>query len=103
MAKAKVIWRERAAVDIARLRSFLSDKDVHAAQRALRVIYGGGELLAAHPRLGRPIPDGLHRRELFLPFGSSFYVLRYFVKDNTVIIVRVWHGRENRTTLNDKD
>lgn len=98
MAKAKVIWRERAAVDIALLRSFLSDKDVRAAQRALQVIYGGGELLAVHPKLGRPIPDGLHRRELFLSFGSGFYVLRYFVENNTVIIVRVWHSKENRTT-----
>lgn len=87
MAKTKVIWRERAAADIARLRSFLSDKDLEAARRALQVIYRGGELLAVHPKLGRPIPDGLHRKELFLPFGSGFYVLRYFVKNNTVIIV----------------
>lgn len=97
MAKTKVIWRERAAADIARLRSFLSDKDLEAARRALQVIYRGGELLAVHPKLGRPIPDGLHRKELFLPFGSGFYVLRYFVKNNTVIIVRVWHSKENRT------
>lgn len=96
MAKAKVIWRERAAVDIARLRSFLSDKDIRAAQRALQTIYGGGELLTLHTKLGRPIPDGLHRRELFLPFGSGFYVLRYFVENNTVIIVRVWHSKVNR-------
>jgi plasmid stabilization system protein ParE len=97
MAEAKVIWRECAAADIACLRSFLSDKDIRAAQRALQVIYVGGELLALHPRLGRPLPDGLHRRELFLPFGSGFYVLRYFVEDNSVIIVRVWHSKEWRT------
>jgi plasmid stabilization system protein ParE len=97
MAKAKVIWRERAAADIARLRGFLSDKDLKAAQRALQVIYGGGKLLTEYPKLGRPIPDGLHRRELFLPFGSGFYVLRYFVNNNTVIIVRVWHSKENKS------
>ena len=98
MAKAKVIWRERAAADIVRLRSFLSDKDTKAAQRALRVIYGGGELLAAHPKLGRPIDDGSHRRELFLAFGSGFYVIRYFIDlNNTVVIVRIWHSKENQT------
>jgi plasmid stabilization system protein ParE len=97
MAKAKVIWRERAAADIARLRSFLSDKDTKASQRAMRVIYGGGELLATHPKLGRPIDDGSHRRELYLAFGSGFYIIRYFADANdTVVIVRVWHSKENR-------
>lgn len=98
MAKANVVWRERAATDIVRLRGFLSDKDTQAAQRALRVIYGGGELLATHPKIGRPISDGSYRRELFLAFGSGFYVIRYFLDiNNTVVIVRVWHSKENRT------
>jgi plasmid stabilization system protein ParE len=98
MAKATVIWREHAAADITRLRGFLSDKDVLTAQRALQTIYKGGELLAVHPRLGRPMPDGTKRRELFLPFGSGFYVVRYFVDANkAVIIVRLWHSKENRT------
>ena len=97
MAKAKVIWRVRAATDIARLRGFLSDKDTRAAQRALRVIYGEGELLATHSKLGRPIGDGSYRRELFLAFGSGFYVIRYFLDtNNKVVIVRVWHSKENR-------
>jgi plasmid stabilization system protein ParE len=96
MAKAAVIWREQAAADIARLRGFLSDKDFLAAQRALQTIYKGGELIAAHPRIGRPMPDGTKRRELFIPFGSGFYVLRYFLANNVVVIVRVWHSRENR-------
>ncbi len=40
--------------------------------------------------------DSTQRRELFIPFGSGFYVLRYFLTSDTVIIVRVWHGREDR-------
>ena len=40
--------------------------------------------------------DGTDRRELFLPFGASSYVLRYLIDEQTVVIVRVWHGRENR-------
>jgi plasmid stabilization system protein ParE len=97
MAKATIIWREHAATDIARLRRFLSDKDTLAAQRALETIHKGGELLAAHPKLGRPMPDGTKRRELFIPFGSGFYVLRYFHVDGAVIIVRIWHSKENRS------
>ncbi|MCX7098967.1 MAG: type II toxin-antitoxin system RelE/ParE family toxin [Methylococcales bacterium] len=40
--------------------------------------------------------DGTNRRELFLPFGASSYVLRYLIDGQTVVIVRVWHGLENR-------
>lgn len=102
MAKAKVVWRERALADIARLHDFLIDKDAQAAQRAAKVMFEGSLLLENAPRLGRPIPDGTKRRELFLPFGSGFYAVRYFVDaKNTVVIVRVWHSKENRTYLTD--
>lgn len=99
MAKAKVVWRERALADIARLYAFLNEKDNQAAKRAVKVIREGTLLLESTPRIGRPMGDGTKRRELFLPFGSRFYVVRYFLEsENIVIIVRVWHSKENRTT-----
>jgi toxin ParE1/3/4 len=99
MAKTKVVWRERALEDIERLYNFLYEKDAEAARRTAQVILQGSLLLESSPRLGRPIPDATHRRELFIPFGSSFYVLRYFLVDgDIVVIVRVWHSKENRTT-----
>lgn len=96
MAKAKVAWRERALEDIDRLYNFLFEKDEDAAAKAVQVILRGSSLLEESPRLGRPMADGTQRRELFIPFGSGFYVLRYFLRDDTTVIVRVWHGRENR-------
>lgn len=96
MAKAKIVWRERALVDIDRLYSFIFEKNDEAAAKAARIILRGSSLLEESPRLGRPMADRTGRRELFIPFGSGFYVLRYFLTDDTVIIVRVWHGREDR-------
>ena len=97
---ATIKWRERALADIGRLYDFLYEKDTGAASRAAQVILQGSLLLETTPRLGRPMPDRTHRRELFIPFGSSFYVLRYFLDDNdVVIIIRVWHSRENRAEL----
>jgi toxin ParE1/3/4 len=98
MAKAKIVWRERALEDVVRLYSFLFDKNEEAAIKAARIILRGSSLLEESPRIGRPMADGTGRRELFIPFGSGFYVLRYFLADNdgVVIIVRVWHGREDR-------
>lgn len=96
MAKAKVVWRERALEDIDRLYDFLFEKNKDAATKAARVILRGSSLLEGSPRLGRPMADGTGRRELFIPFGSGFYVLRYFLTNDTVVIVRVWHEREDR-------
>lgn len=95
MAKAKVVWRERALKDISRLYEFLFDKN-EAAARVAQVILRGSSLLQESPRLGRPMADGTQRRELFIPFGSGFYVLRYFLLEGNVVIIRVWHGREDR-------
>jgi plasmid stabilization system protein ParE len=96
MAKARIVWRERALEDINRLYDFLFEKDQGAAAKAAQVILRGSSLLEESPRLGRPMADGTRRRELFIPFGSGFYVLRYFLTNDVVIVVRVWHGREDR-------
>lgn len=96
MAKAKIVWRERALQDIDRLYNFLFEKNDDAAAKAAHVILRGSSLLEESPRLGRPMADGTQRRELFIPFGSGFYVSRYFLVSGVVVIVRVWHGREDR-------
>lgn len=98
MAKAKLVWRERALVDISRLYNFLISKNEEAAKKAAQIILHGSSLLEDSPRLGRPMADGTKRRELFIPFGSGFYVLRYMLKDEyTIVIIRVWHSKENRS------
>jgi len=96
MAKAKVVWRERALEDIDRVYNFLFTKSKEAAAKVAQVILRGSSLLKESPRLGRPMADSTGRRELFIPFGSGFYVLRYFLTNDIVVIVRVWHGREDR-------
>lgn len=97
MAKTEVAWRERALKDIDRLYNFLFEKnEEEAATKAAQVILRGSSLLEESSRLGRPMADGTQRRELFIPFGAGFYVLRYFLANEAVVIVRVWHGREDR-------
>lgn len=83
-------------MDIDRLYNFLFEKNEDAAANAAQVVLKGSLLLEESPRLGRPMADGTQRRELFIPFGSGFYVLRYFLASDVVVIVRVWHGREDR-------
>lgn len=93
---SEVVWLPEALEDVQRLRLFLEDKNPAAASRAGRVLLEGAALLARYPEAGSPMNDGTGRRELFLPFGANAYVLRYMVDGQIVVIVRAWHGREER-------
>lgn len=98
----QVKWRPKAVADTERLYSFLRDKDDMAARRAARVIFHGALLLEASPRIGRPMLDGTGRRELFMAFGAGAYIIRYVLEaDNTVVVVRVWHSKEDRIASTD--
>lgn len=35
-------------------------------------------------------------RELVMRFGASTYLARYHVTDDAIIILRIWHGLEDR-------
>jgi plasmid stabilization system protein ParE len=90
-------WLPEAQADLARLIEFLREKNPDAAARAAQTILDGANLLLTSPRLGRPMPDKTQRRELFIPFASGAYILRYMLdQDDTPVIIRVWHDREQR-------
>ncbi len=93
---SQVVWLPEALEDIIRLRSFLEDKSPEAANRAAEVLRGGAKLLADFPAIGKPMNDDTGRRELFLPFGTGNYVLRYKMDQEIVAIIRAWHSREKR-------
>ena len=92
----QVIWLPEALEDTQRLRLFLEDKSPTAAARASQILRDGAKLLSSFPEVGYPLNDKTDRRELFLPFGSGGYVLRYIIDRQTVVIVRAWHSREKR-------
>ncbi|MFK0730647.1 MAG: type II toxin-antitoxin system RelE/ParE family toxin [Gloeotrichia echinulata IR180] len=93
---SKIVWLPEALEDVVRLRGFLEDQSPKAASRAAEVIRGGAKTLADFPEIGKPMNDDTGRRELFLPFGTGSYVLRYRVDVGIVVIIRVWHSKENR-------
>ena len=97
-------WFPEALADLVRLREFIRVHNPDAADRAAKVIREATRKLLAHPQIGRPVID-IDRpqlRDFFIPFGQVGYWLRYAATDEAVIIVKIWHGRENRdpaTTL----
>jgi len=95
---AEVKWLPEALDDLERLYQFLYVKNPDSASRAAAIVLGGAKLLKTSPRIGKPMPDETAVRELFMSFGAGAYVLRYkLVGESSLIIIRVWHSRENRS------
>ncbi|HVC36323.1 MAG TPA: type II toxin-antitoxin system RelE/ParE family toxin [Candidatus Dormibacteraeota bacterium] len=95
---ARIKWLPEAIDDFERLYYFLLGKDVDAAYKAANSILKGTDLLKDTPRIGRHMPDNDGKREIFVAFAAGAYVIRYkFEAEDTIVIIRIWHSRENRT------
>lgn len=96
---AKLRWLPEAIEDFQRLYFFLLEKDTEAAEKAASSILKGSNLLKSSPRIGHLVSENKDKRDLFIAFGAGAYVIRYRQEtEESVVIVRVWHSRENRTT-----
>ena len=89
----KLSFSQQAVRDRRRLAAFLAERNPRAALRALRVITRFVSLLARTPFMGRERGD---RRELYIPFGDSGYVVQYRVDADAVVVARIFHAREDR-------
>ncbi|MBF0530469.1 MAG: type II toxin-antitoxin system RelE/ParE family toxin [Deltaproteobacteria bacterium] len=91
-------WFPEAVSDLARLRDFIRIHNPDASQRVARLIRDTAHKLLMFPFIGMPVQDIDHPqlRDLFIPFAHNGYWLRYTVTDYEIIVVRIWHGRENR-------
>lgn len=92
----EIFWTEPARFDLRRLRAWVErysgkTKASSEAQRLKRVI----EALQDNPRLGvrQTVPDGGSEelRELVV----KPYIIRYVVTERALVIIRIWHGKEN--------
>jgi len=93
----QIVFLSRARADLERLRNFLAPHGESLSARAVDTLFAAAYSLADHPERGRPATRGGYR-ELVVPFGGGAYVIRYRVdqRRNTVVITRLWHGREQR-------
>ncbi len=81
-----------ATRDLTRLRAFIDEKDPQAASRVSRRLGRAIRHLRDHPELGRSLEELPEVRELV----ARDYIVRYTVVEETVTILRIWHGREAR-------
>jgi plasmid stabilization system protein ParE len=92
----QVVWLKEAQADVERLFLFLKGKNSKVAHNILALFKKGSEMLATFPEFGTLMDDDTKRRELFLRFGSGAYILRYQIDGDKVVMIRVWHSKEQR-------
>ena len=92
----RLVWLPEAQANIQRLYDFLYERDPGTAERAIRALQLGAQRLLEFPHLGRRIDDETERREVRVPFGAGAYVLRYRMHEETIVVIRIWHSREER-------
>lgn len=90
----EVLWTASALADTERLYHFLAQHDRAAANgMATRLDAAPGKLIA-NPRLGERV-EGFSAREV-RKLSIGRYVMHYEVADARILILRLWHGREER-------
>jgi len=90
----KISYTPEAIADLSRLREFIEIKNPVAAQRVANELLIGIDKLKVFPKMGiqasrAPQPELI--RDLFV--GN--YTIRYLIKDGEIIVLRLWHGKEN--------
>lgn len=91
----KLRWSKRALADLNRFAVFLQDRHPAMARRIGPEILKRAQLIADDPDLGRLIGQGAYR-ELSCPILGATYVFRYRRNGNDLLILRVFHSREQR-------
>ncbi len=93
----KIDYTRDAIRDLVRLREFIAEKNPFAADRYAKLIKTGILRLADQPRLGYGVnraPEPENIRDLVI----GDYIARYLLTDDRIVILRIWHHRENWKT-----
>ncbi len=92
----QVVWSPKASRDIDRHYNFLLTRDPTTATKAVQKIIKTGGSLAQSPYRGTIVQQKTGLRKLLVAFGKYGYLIHYMVIEEEVVILRVYHGRENR-------
>jgi plasmid stabilization system protein ParE len=87
-------WTGRASHDLTRVRDFLIPVNPAAALRTVQALRTATQRLTDHPRVGRPVERYWPREVRRWIVGQ--YEIHYEVGETTILILRLWHTREDR-------
>ena len=89
-------WSPLALRDLQRVHGFLKTESPKTAIEALTKIKKSGQNLPFFPNIGVQIGNDADFRQLTVAFGKQAYILHYRIHHTSIVVLRVWHSKENR-------
>lgn len=74
------------------MRDFIEEKSPQAAAKIAKQLKESIKSLCQQPEMGVQVEGFCNVRDLL----AKSYIVRYLVEEETVTILRVWHGKEFR-------
>lgn len=90
----KICWTSKASSDLVRLHDHLKPVAPDAAARVVQQLARAPLKLVDYPRIGEKLEAYAPREVRRIRVGN--YELRYEIAERTIIVLRLWHCRENR-------
>lgn len=95
-AAIEIEWSAEALSDLNRFAHFLHEHHPHLADCVAREIIEQSHVLRQHPEMGRPIGGRQEYRQLVLQVLNAAYVFQYRYDGKSLVMLRIFHGREVR-------
>lgn len=93
-----IVWLPEALDDLNRIYAFLESKNPNAAARAVQAIFEAADSLAENPLRCPQLRTNPNRRKLRVFWGKRGYLIYFEIQDDTVYIIQIWQGLEDRPT-----
>ncbi len=90
----RIRWTPASAADLEHLSNYLKEHHQHYWQPTIRKVYAAVQSLKEWPHRGRVGREEGTRELLFPPLP---YVVVYRVKQDSIEILRIYHGAQDRT------
>jgi plasmid stabilization system protein ParE len=88
-------WTKRASRDVGRLSGFLAPVAPAVAASVAQLLTSAPNRLLGFPRIGERVESYMVKEVRKLSVNQ--YVMHYEIKDNEILILRIWHSREDRS------
>ena len=86
-------WTSKALSDLVRLHDFLAPANSQAAARVVQSLTAAPKRLV-EPRIGEKLEQYEPREVRRILVGN--YEIRYEIQNTTILVLRLWHAREDR-------
>lgn len=90
----KIKWTSKALSDLVRLYEFLAVKNKQAAAHTVESLSAAPERLLDQARIGEKLDEFDPREVRRIVVGR--YEMRYEIQESIIIVLRIWHTREDR-------